>query len=136
MAITVQIPTERRHTAGVSSIAVRRRGTGRTVLRLDEKFDLKPHLPTKPDSAPLPNIYVNEEDIRFLGGRLTLFKKAMKSCWCRDAGGAAVKPRLARTLRLPILTLIICCNEPVPRDGFAALHLFPCDFAATLTAAP
>ena len=70
-AISVQIPTAlRRHTAGVSSIACAPTTLGELLSVLDEKFpDLKPHL--RDEAGQLRrflNIYVNEEDIRFLGG--------------------------------------------------------------------
>lgn len=71
MPITVQIPSAlRRHTAGVSSLACVVTNLGELFSVLDEKFpDLKPHL--RDDSGHVRrflNIYVNEEDIRFLGG--------------------------------------------------------------------
>ncbi len=71
MAITVQIPTAlRRHTAGVASVACAAANLGELFSALDEKFpDLKPHL--RDESGQVRrflNIYVNEEDIRFLGG--------------------------------------------------------------------
>ncbi len=71
MAITVQIPTAlRRHTAGVASVACAAANLGELFSALDEKFpDLKPHL--RDESGQVRrflNIYVNEEDIRFLDG--------------------------------------------------------------------
>jgi molybdopterin synthase sulfur carrier subunit len=71
MAITIQIPTAlRRHTAGVSSIACSAANLQELFAALDEKFpNLKPHL--RDEAGQLRrflNIYVNEEDIRFLGG--------------------------------------------------------------------
>ena len=70
MAITVQIPTAlRRHTAGIGSIACAASNLGELFSALDEKFpDLKPHLRDEAGQVRLLNIYVNEEDIRFLGG--------------------------------------------------------------------
>ena len=71
MAITVQIPTAlRRHTAGVSSIACTATNLGELISAQDEKFpDLKPHLRDQAGQVRrFLNIYVNEEDIRFLGG--------------------------------------------------------------------
>ena len=76
MSITVQIPTAlRRHTAGASSIACTATNLGELFGILDEKFpELKPHLR---DESGQPrrflNIYVNEEDIRFLGGSEYIF---------------------------------------------------------------
>ena len=71
MAITVQNPTAlRRHTAGVGSIDCTAANLGELFTVLDERFpDLKPHL--RDEAGQLRrflNIYVNEEDIRFLGG--------------------------------------------------------------------
>ena len=71
MAIKVQIPTAlRRHTAGVSSITCAAANLEQLFSVLDEKFpDLKPHLrDDKGQIRRFLNIYVNEEDIRFLGG--------------------------------------------------------------------
>jgi len=76
MAITVQIPTAlRRHTAGVGSVACAASNLDELFSALDEKFpDLKPHL--RDETGHLRrflNIYVNEEDIRFLGGSSYVF---------------------------------------------------------------
>jgi molybdopterin converting factor small subunit len=71
MAINVQIPTAlRRHTAGESSITCVAANLGELLSVLDEKFpDLKPHLHDEAGQVRrFLNIYVNEEDIRFLGG--------------------------------------------------------------------
>jgi molybdopterin converting factor small subunit len=71
MAITVQIPSAfRRHTAGVGSITCTASNLGELLSVLDEKFpELKPHLrDEKGQIRRFLNIYVNEEDIRFLGG--------------------------------------------------------------------
>jgi molybdopterin synthase sulfur carrier subunit len=76
MAITVQIPTAlRRHTAGVSAVACSAANLQELLSALDEKFpELKPHL--RDESGQVRrflNIYVNEEDIRFLGGPTYVF---------------------------------------------------------------
>jgi sulfur-carrier protein len=76
MAITVQIPTAlRRHTAGVSSIACTPTNLGELFSVLDEKFpELKPHIRDEAGQVRrFLNIYVNEEDIRFLGGPAYVF---------------------------------------------------------------
>src|SRR5258706_1453674 len=76
MAITVQIPTAlRRHTAGVGSIACAATNLGELFSVLDEKFpELKPHLRDEAGKVRrFLNIYVNEEDIRFLGGPEYIF---------------------------------------------------------------
>ncbi|MFZ0773943.1 MAG: MoaD/ThiS family protein [Candidatus Sulfotelmatobacter sp.] len=78
MPITVQIPTAlRRHTAGVSSLACAASNMGELFSVLDEKFPgLKPHL--RDEAGQLRRflkIYVNEEDIRFLGGPAYAFQE-------------------------------------------------------------
>jgi sulfur-carrier protein len=85
MAITVQIPTAlRRHTAGVSSVACAATNLGELFSVLDEKFpELKPHLRDEAGQVRrFLNIYVNEEDIRFLGGPSMPSRTGMKCCWC------------------------------------------------------
>jgi len=79
MPITVQIPTAlRRHTAGVSSVACAATNLDELFSALDQKFpDLKPHLrDDKGQVRRFLNIYVNEEDIRFLGGPDYIFSEA------------------------------------------------------------
>jgi sulfur-carrier protein len=76
MSITVQIPTAlRRHTAGTASIACAATNLTELFSALDEKFpDLKPHLRDEFGQVRrFLNIYVNEEDIRFLGGPAHIF---------------------------------------------------------------
>ncbi|HET9410150.1 MAG TPA: MoaD/ThiS family protein [Candidatus Sulfotelmatobacter sp.] len=71
MPITVQIPTAlRRHTSGVGSISCSAANLNELLGVLDDKFpELKPHLrDEKGQVRRFLNIYVNEEDIRFLGG--------------------------------------------------------------------
>jgi sulfur-carrier protein len=71
MPITVQIPTAlRRHTDGVASLSCSAANLNELFSALDEKFpELKPHLrDDKGQVRRFLNIYVNEEDIRFLGG--------------------------------------------------------------------
>jgi len=71
MPITVNIPTAlRRHTDGVASITCAATNLGELFSVLDEKFpELKPHLrDDKGQVRRFLNIYVNEEDIRFLDG--------------------------------------------------------------------
>jgi sulfur-carrier protein len=76
MAITVLIPSAlRRHTAGVGSLSCSARDLQELFSVLDEKFpELKTHL--RDDRGQIRrflNIYVNEEDIRFLGGQTYAF---------------------------------------------------------------
>jgi len=71
MPITVQIPTAlRRHTDGVASLSCSAANLNELFSALDEKFpELKPHLrDDKGQVRRFLNIYVNDEDIRFLGG--------------------------------------------------------------------
>ena len=92
MAITVQIPTAlRRHTAGVGSIACAATNLGELFSVLDEKFpELKPHLRDEAGQVRrFLNIYVNEEDIRFLGGPgLHLQRRGRSAAGASIAGGA------------------------------------------------
>ena len=77
MPITVNIPTAlRRHTDCVASITCAATNLGELFSVLDEKFpELKPHLrDDKGQVRRFLNIYVNEEDIRFLGGSSYSFK--------------------------------------------------------------
>ena len=74
MTITVQIPTAlRRHTSGVERITCAAANLGELFSALDRQFpELKPHL--RDDAGQIRrflNIYVNEEDIRFLSGKDT-----------------------------------------------------------------
>ena len=78
MPITVNIPTAlRRHTEGVASITCAAGNLGELFSVLDEKFpELKPHLrDDKGQIRRFLNIYVNEEDIRFLGGQTYAFQE-------------------------------------------------------------
>lgn len=78
MPITVQIPTAlRRHTDGVGSVTCAAANLGELFYVLDEKFPrLKPHLrDEKGQVRRFLNIYVNEEDIRFLGGAEYAFQE-------------------------------------------------------------
>jgi molybdopterin synthase sulfur carrier subunit len=78
MTITVQIPTAlRRLTAGTDRLTCGAANLGELLTELDQKFpDLKPHL--RDESGQVRhflNIYVNEEDIRFLGGDRYAFQE-------------------------------------------------------------
>ena len=78
MAITVNIPTAlRRHTDGIASITCAAGNLGDLFSVLDEKFpSLKPHLrDDKGQIRRFLNVYVNEEDIRFLGGQSYAFQE-------------------------------------------------------------
>ena len=77
MAITVQIPTAlRRHTDGVGKLNCSANNLRELFTVLDEKFpQLKPHLRDEAgEIRRFLNVYVNEEDIRFLGGPAYAFQ--------------------------------------------------------------
>ncbi len=77
MAITVQIPTAlRRHTDGVGKLDCSAANISELFTVLDEKFpQLKPHLRDEAgEIRRFLNVYVNEEDIRFLGGPAYAFQ--------------------------------------------------------------
>jgi len=71
MSVTVQIPTAlRRLTAGTPRVVCSVANLSELFSELDQQFpDLKPHLRDEAgETRRFLNIYVNEEDIRFLGG--------------------------------------------------------------------
>lgn len=77
MTVTVQIPTAlRRLTAGRARITCGATNLGELFSTLDTQFpELKPHL--RDESGEVRrflNVYVNEEDIRFLGGSTYAFQ--------------------------------------------------------------
>jgi len=78
VSITVQIPTAlRRHTDGVGSITCTASNLVELFSVLDQKFPaLKPHLRDEQGQVRrFLNIYVNEEDIRFIGGQGYAFQE-------------------------------------------------------------
>ena len=77
MSVTVQIPTAlRRHTGGTARITCSPTNLDELFSALDQQFpDLKPHLRDEAGQIRrFLNVYVNEEDIRFLGGNAYAFK--------------------------------------------------------------
>ncbi|MBI1741125.1 MAG: MoaD/ThiS family protein [Acidobacteriales bacterium] len=77
MSITVQIPTAlRRLTAGTPRITCAASNLAELFSALDTQFpDLKPHLRDEAgQTRRFLNVYVNEEDIRFLGGNTYAFQ--------------------------------------------------------------
>ena len=77
MSVTVQIPTAlRRLTAGTANITCAATNLAELFSELDQKFpELKSHLRDEAgQTRRFLNIYVNEEDIRFLGGSSYSFK--------------------------------------------------------------
>jgi molybdopterin converting factor small subunit len=78
MSITVQIPTPlRRLTAGTAQLTCEAANLNELFTTLDQKFpDLKSHLRDEAGEVRrFLNIYVNEEDIRFLGGTSYFFQE-------------------------------------------------------------
>jgi len=78
MTITVQIPTAlRRLTSGNASVKCAAANLDELFSHLDQQFpDLKPHLRDEAgQTRRFLNVYVNEEDIRFLGGNAYAFQE-------------------------------------------------------------
>ncbi len=78
MSITVQIPTAlRRLTAGTPQLTCEAANLNELFSALDLKFpELKTHLRDEAGEVRrFLNIYVNEEDIRFLGGNEYSFQE-------------------------------------------------------------
>ena len=78
MTITVQIPTAlRRLTSGSACVTCAAANLNELFSALDQQFpDLRPHL--RDESGQIQrflNVYVNEEDIRFLGGGAYAFQE-------------------------------------------------------------
>jgi len=78
MNVQVLIPTPlRRHTAGVDQIRCAASDLNELLVALESNFpDLKPHL--RDESGHVRrflNIYVNDEDIRFLGADAYRFQE-------------------------------------------------------------
>jgi len=77
MNVTVQIPSAlRRHTGGTAKVSCAASNLDDLLSALDQQFpDLKPHLRDETGQIRrFLNVYVNEEDIRFLGGAKYAFK--------------------------------------------------------------
>ena len=77
MTVTVQIPTAlRRLTAGNARVTCSAGNLEQLFSALDQRFpDLKPHLRDEAgQTRRFLNVYVNEEDIRFLGGNQYAFQ--------------------------------------------------------------
>jgi sulfur-carrier protein len=77
MTITVQIPTPlRRLTSGSARVTCAAANLDELFSVLDQQFpDLKPHLRDEAGQMRrFLNVYVNEEDIRFLGGNAYAFQ--------------------------------------------------------------
>ncbi len=77
MSVTVQIPSAlRRHTGGTARVTCSPTNLDDLFSKLDEQFpELKPHLRDEAGQIRrFLNVYVNEEDIRFLGGSSYAFQ--------------------------------------------------------------
>jgi molybdopterin synthase sulfur carrier subunit len=77
MTVTVQIPTAlRRLTSGTGQVKCSAANLGELFSALDQQFpDLKAHLRDEAgEIRRFLNVYVNEEDIRFLGGNTYAFQ--------------------------------------------------------------
>ena len=77
MSVTIQIPTAlRRLTAGTPKVTCSASNLDELFSTLDSQFPaLKPHLRDEAgQTRRFLNVYVNEEDIRFLGGNSYAFQ--------------------------------------------------------------
>lgn len=77
MSIKVQIPSAlRRLTGGAGSVDCEAKTLDELFTALDQKFpELKPHLRDEAGQMRrFINVYVNEEDVRFLGGNSYAFQ--------------------------------------------------------------
>jgi len=108
MSITVQIPTPlRRHTAGIGSIACGATNLGELFAVLDEKFpELKPHLRDEAGQVRrFLNIYVNDEDIRFLGGPGYAFQDGDEVLLVPSIAGGTQQPAKAASVEVDELAI-------------------------------
>jgi molybdopterin converting factor small subunit len=94
MNINVQIPSAlRRHTGGTAKVSCAASNLDELLCVLDQQFpDLKPHLRDETGQIRrFLNVYVNEEDIRFLGGAKYAFKDGDEVLLVPSiAGGTAI----------------------------------------------
>ena len=104
MPITVHIPTAlRRHTAGTGRTTCSASNLEELFSALDQQFpELKPHLRDEAGQVRrFLNVYVNEEDIRFLGGNAYAFQDGDEVLLVPSIAGGAPDDdeRLPRCLR-------------------------------------
>jgi len=93
MNITVQIPTAlRRLTSGTGQVKCSAANIEELFSTLDQRFpDLKPHLRDEDgEIRRFLNVYVNEEDIRFLGGNTYAFQDGDEVLLVPSIAGGAV----------------------------------------------
>lgn len=131
MRVTVAIPTAfRRFTAGAASIECTVVRLAELLAHLEQQFPgLKPHL--RDDSGrlrPFINIYVNEEDIRFLGGDNYHFKDGDEVMLVPSiAGGRPAEPA---TVTVPATSANLGCAFDC---AALALNLYLCARATSGT---
>jgi sulfur-carrier protein len=93
MNVTVQIPTAlRRLTAGNARLTCAAANVNELFSLLDQQFpDLKPHLRDEAGQIRrFLNVYVNEEDIRFLGGNAYAFQDGVEVLLVPSIAGGSV----------------------------------------------
>src|SRR5271170_935213 len=93
MTVTVQIPTAlRRLTSGTGQVKCSAANLGELFSALDQQFpDLKQHLRDEAGEVRrFLNVYVNEEDIRFLGGNTYAFQDGDEVLLVPSIAGGAV----------------------------------------------
>ena len=99
MTITVQIPSAlRRHTGGAAKVNCSAANLNELFTDLGTKFpDLTAHLrDEKGQIRRFLNVYVNEEDIRFLGGANYTFKDGDEVLLVPSIAGGTPSSRLER----------------------------------------
>lgn len=93
MNVTVQIPSAlRRLTAGNARLTCSAANVNELFSLLDQQFpELKPHLRDEAGQIRrFLNVYVNEEDIRFLGGNAYAFQDGDEVLLVPSIAGGAV----------------------------------------------
>ena len=108
MSITVEIPTPlRRLTAGTPRITCNAASLAELFSDLDQKFpNLRPHLHDEAgELRRFLNIYVNEEDIRFLGGAGYAFREGDEVLLVPSIAGGTHE--MATTNKAPQLSIVI-----------------------------
>ena len=108
MKITVEIPTAlRRFTSGANMIESSAQSLPELFSQLEERYpELKRHLRDDAGNVrPFLNVYVNEEDIRFLGNESYLFQEGDRVLLVPSIAGGApsdatsdASPRSAKRL--------------------------------------
>ena len=110
MTITVHIPTAlRRFTDGTETLECSAAALGELLDQLGERFpDLKQHLRDATGRVrPFLNIYVNEEDIRFLGGNAYRFQDGDEVMLVPSIAGGA--PTAAVSVVVPATSANLGC---------------------------